>query len=290
MKEPLVSAVIPTYNEENVIADCIQTLLSQSYQKLEIIIVDDGSKDKTRGIVKQFPVVKLIPGKHKGPGFSRNLGAKHAKGEILIFVDADMTFDKDYIKYLVKPILKDNSIGTEERHQKSSNLQNIWSRCWGLYVTGDRMNNEKKGLVFRAILKDKFFDLGCFDPKYGYADDLTFLLKYNIKPDLADKAICYHNNPATLRETFNQSKWIGSSLPLHYPFLGKKYLFPLILLSGLSLYSHSSVYLFSKKLVKKQFQPKNPIELLYLLTFSLTRVLGTFQGILKRNISGINYR
>ena len=65
--------------------------------------------------------------------------------------------------------------------------------------------------LFRAIRKDKFFELGGFDPKYGYADDQTFWLKYGIRPIVATNTTCYHKNPETLRATYKQARWIGAS-------------------------------------------------------------------------------
>ena len=79
----VISVVIPTYNEEKDIGLCLSSLKEQSYKNLEVIVVDDGSTDKTREIVKKFKKIKLIEGEHKGPGFSRNIGARHAKGDIL---------------------------------------------------------------------------------------------------------------------------------------------------------------------------------------------------------------
>src|SRR3990167_4182565 len=97
-----VSLIIPAYNEEEVIGNCLKSLLKQTFKPLEIIVVDDGSTDNTISIVKncQLPTVncQLFCQKHLGPGSARNLGASKAKGEILIFVDADMTFDKNFVK------------------------------------------------------------------------------------------------------------------------------------------------------------------------------------------------
>ena len=145
MKETLVSVVIPTYNEEKSIGKCIISLQEQSYPNLEIIIVDDGSLDKTREIIKKFKKVKLIEGEHKGPGFYRNLGAEFAKGEILVFVDADMAFEKDYVKKLIAPIIAKECIGTENSRQIASNEENIWSRCWGLYSSSEKDKNKEIG-------------------------------------------------------------------------------------------------------------------------------------------------
>ena len=128
----IVTIVIPTFNEEKDVGNVIKSLHKQTFKNFEIIIVDDGSTDKTREIIRKFKRVKLIEGQHKGPGFSRNLGAKNAKGKFLVFVDADMTFGKEYIKNLISPMLKnDRLIGTTHDYEVVLNTKNIWGRCWG---------------------------------------------------------------------------------------------------------------------------------------------------------------
>ena len=208
----LVSIVIPTYNEEKDIGKCLSSLKEQSYKKIEIVLVDDGSTDKTLEIVKKFKGIKVIKGEHKGTAFSRNLGAKQAKGEILVFIDADMCFDKDYIKNLVMPIVNDETgklIGTTHDYEIATNTDNKYSYLWGkIRVSKEDAKNVK---IFRAIRKDKFLELGGFDSKYGYADDQTFWFKHKIKPQVAENTTCYHKNPSSLKSTFKQARWIGAS-------------------------------------------------------------------------------
>ena len=207
---PIISVIIPTYNEEKDIADCLKSLGKQSFKKTEIIVVDDGSTDHTKEVIKKFNKVKLINGEHLGPGYSRNIGAKIAKGRILVFIDSDMEFDKDYIKNLARPILLDkNVIGSTHELEIVKNIDNIWSRCWGRV----RVSKEEaeKVKIFRAIRKNKFLELGGVDTKYGYADDQTFWFKYKIKPVVAIGSVCYHKNPENLKQVYRQSKWIGAS-------------------------------------------------------------------------------
>jgi glycosyltransferase involved in cell wall biosynthesis len=145
-----ISIIIPTYNEEENISKCIYSLENQSYKNFEILVIDDGSKDNTKKIIKKYKRVKLIEGEHKGPGFSRNIGAKNAEGEILVFVDADMTFDKNYLKDLIKPILDNKElIGTTHETEIAKNIENIWSRCWGKERITPKYQNTPK--IFRAI-------------------------------------------------------------------------------------------------------------------------------------------
>lgn len=207
------SVIIPFYNEEDSIEDCLKSLIDQSV-KTEIIAVDDGSIDRSTELVKNFPV-KLLQQKHQGPGLARNLGATEAEGDILVFVDADMTFDRDFIKNLVQPILDKKTIGTFSKEEYVSNKNNVWSRCWNINrrLPIDRMHgndypNQQK--VFRAILKSEFNKTNGFKP-IGYIDDHTMSDQLGVLAQAAPGAIFYHQNPGSLSEVFKQARWIGKS-------------------------------------------------------------------------------
>lgn len=88
-KKPLVSTIIPVYNGEKYLAEAIESVLTQTYQDMEIIVVDDGSTDDTEGVAKSFKEIKycLIP--HSGAGEARNHGISQSCGEFLSFLDAD---------------------------------------------------------------------------------------------------------------------------------------------------------------------------------------------------------
>lgn len=209
-----VSAIIPAFNEEKEISDCLQSLKEQTWKDLEIIVVDDGSTDKTREIVQQFPV-KLLQQSHFGPGKARNLGAKEAKGEILIFVDADMTFDKKFVEKLIKPIIKGSTIGTFSKEELVANKDNIWSQCWNFNkgLPTDQMhpkNYPDTQPVFRAILASEFNRAGGFRP-IGYVDDYTLSDALEVLATNAPGAVFYHQNPGSLEEVFRQARWIGKS-------------------------------------------------------------------------------
>jgi glycosyltransferase involved in cell wall biosynthesis len=230
-KMTVLSIIIPTHNEEKDIFQCLKSLTEQSFKKFEVIIVDDGSTDKTLEIVKRFSKVRIFEQNHKGPGVARNLGAKNSKGDILIFIDSDMTFDKDYLKNLIEPIISDRTgqiIGATHEQEIVENTSNIWGRCWGKIRVSKE--NAKDVKVFRAIRRDAFFQMQGFDPKYGYADDQTFWFKYGKRPKVAEGAICYHKNPETLKGVYRQSRWIGASIDnifIKIPLIS--YLVPLIL-------------------------------------------------------------
>lgn len=94
----MISVIIPMYNVENYLHECILSVLNQSYQNFEIICVDDGSSDSSVDIVSQYiksdERIKLFQNEtNKGQGFSRNVGLSHAKGEYIFFLDADDWID-----------------------------------------------------------------------------------------------------------------------------------------------------------------------------------------------------
>jgi len=203
-----VSVIITAYNEEDHIYKCLTSLQLQTYKKMEIIVVDNGSTDSTYTIAesvfadrtKPIRVYKLKD--NRGPGGGRNYGASKAKGDILCFLDADMMFRKDYIEKLVEPIIKGKEIGTFHGREKVANIENKWARAWSIERVVDPP--EYSG-VFRAILASEFKG---FDNSKGYFDDDIGLSKSRCVPE----AVCYHNNPSSLKEAYEQCKWIGKSL------------------------------------------------------------------------------
>lgn len=213
-----VSVIIPTYNEEKTILDCLESLGEQTYKDFEIIIVDDGSTDKTRELVRNLtrliPDLKLLRQKHKGAGAARNRGARRAKGDILVFVDADMTFDKDFIKKLIAPIVKGEATGTFSKEEYLANKDIVWARCWNINrgFPADRMHpvdypDSQK--VFRAIIKKAFEKAGGFDEKAGYTDDWSLAERLGKEAVVAPGAVFYHKNPETLGDVFIQSRWMA---------------------------------------------------------------------------------
>lgn len=87
----LVSVIIPCFNVEPFVAECIESVLNQTYPDIEIICVDDGSEDGTLNVLEKFSnkIDLIIPENHKGAGAARNTGLAHARGDYIQFLDAD---------------------------------------------------------------------------------------------------------------------------------------------------------------------------------------------------------
>lgn len=218
-----ISIIIPTYNEKGTLENCIESLGFQTFTDFETIIVDDGSTDGTIQILenlsKTLPNFSFVRQNHLGAGAARNLGAKKASGEILIFVDADMTFDKNFLKNLVEPILNPTSPklrgarGTFSKEEIVSNWENVWARHWNINEGWEDKRRHPKAFpdtqpVFRAILKSEFEKVGGFTPG-GYNDDWSLGKKLGYDATNAPGAIFYHRNPSSLAEVYKHAKWVG---------------------------------------------------------------------------------
>ncbi|MDO8589382.1 MAG: glycosyltransferase family 2 protein [Armatimonadota bacterium] len=207
-----VSVIVPTYNEENYIGECLKTLMSQTHPDYEVIVVDDGSKDRTVDVASGFGI-KVIHQDHKGPGLARNMGAEQSSGEILSFLDADMSFEPDFLVRLTLPIEEGRAVGASSKDELVANNANVWARCWTINAglpPGRRHpdNLPPEDDVFRAIRRSAFFSVGGYDD-IGCSQDRTISRKLGSKALFAEGAICYHRNPASLGEVFRDARWYG---------------------------------------------------------------------------------
>ncbi len=250
-----VSIVIPTYNEEKTIGECLDSLSRQSFRDFEIIIVDDGSTDRTMSVLSELKIknlkFKILKQDHKGAGTARNLGVKHAVGDILVFVDVDMTFAPDFIEKLIEPISGDPTLperlrgarGTFSKEEYVLNWDNVWARCWNINEGWMEQRRHPKHYpdkqkVFRAILKSEFDRVGGFDPKRGYTDDWSLSERLGYEASSAVGAVFYHKNPDALLKVFRQARWAAKRRyklgVLGYFVSLVRVSFPISFLSGLS--------------------------------------------------------
>lgn len=108
-----ISVIIPTYNVENVVGVCIESVRNQTYQDLEIIIVDDGSTDGTLDVIKKYADynsnIIIIRQKNLGPSAARNVGIHAANGEYIFFVDGDDWLEPDCLEKLLNRYHQENA-------------------------------------------------------------------------------------------------------------------------------------------------------------------------------------
>ena len=148
---PPVSVIIAAYNEAKVISKTIATLLNSDYPNLDILVVDDGSKDDTAGVVSAAygsdPRVTVIKKPNGGKASALNLGIKQCRGEIIVALDADTVFARDTINKLVRHFA-DPSIGAVSGNVKVGNRNNpltIWQAVE--YITSQNFDRRAFDLL-----------------------------------------------------------------------------------------------------------------------------------------------
>lgn len=106
MLHPFISVVIPVYNAEKYLAQCVQSVLAQDYDSFELVLVNDGSKDGSGALCDRLAAedsrIRVIHKENGGAADTRNCGAQAASGEYIAFIDADDFIARDYLSYLVE--------------------------------------------------------------------------------------------------------------------------------------------------------------------------------------------
>lgn len=166
----MISVIIPLYNKEQIIEKCIQSVLSQDYKDFEVVIVNDGSTDRSAEIVKgiEDSRIRLIEQKNGGPSKARNTGVKNAKGEWVVFLDADDEFLPGALKKFSSLIQTHPNIGMFGCANIRTDGKNIvksckvkdgyYKNCYKVYALG--MYNYRTGctIVKRDIALNNPFD------------------------------------------------------------------------------------------------------------------------------------
>ena len=111
MSHPLVTIIIPVYNNEQFVSKCVESVMRQTYQNLQIVIIDDGSTDSSLAICKQIndERVEVYLKMNGGASSARNYGLQYIKGEYVLFVDSDDYLISDAVEKLVSIAVKTNA-------------------------------------------------------------------------------------------------------------------------------------------------------------------------------------
>ena len=149
-----VSVIIPTYNRAHVLPIAIDSVLAQNYKDYEIIVVDDGSTDNTKEILKPYlskPNVRYIYQKHKMQAAARNNGIRHSKGGYIAFLDSDDFWYPEKLELQVKILEENHEVGMVYSNQMLLN-DNLSDKAIK-YSPGVL----KSGNIFRDLLLRKFY-------------------------------------------------------------------------------------------------------------------------------------
>ncbi len=204
------SIVIPAYNAEKTIGKCLDSVKRQNFSDFEVILINDASTDKTEEIINQYNAKQIVLEKNLGPAGARNVGIKKAQGEIVVFVDSDVTFKENNALselneiFLEKPEI-DGIIMVKDKTPLNKGLTPLYIAYYKYYLWSQPGEYQTSFTTERSAVKRNIFDrFGYFDQKYKGADveDFEFgyrLAKENIKIYIARNILVGHHF-----ETFRQ--------------------------------------------------------------------------------------
>lgn len=212
----MVSVIVPIYNAEKYLSECISSVLSQSYKDFELILIDDGSTDRSLNICNEFAKkdlrITVVHQENSGVSAARNNGLKNTKGEFVAFVDSDDYVEKNWLDLQVKAITTEGAdvavcgmkIDKQERilSKSSKAKENILldlQECGLMYSTFNK-------LYRRNLIHSDFND------RLKFGEDLLFNLEYfkNIKTiAVVSQALCFYrkDNPMSATANFREDKF-----------------------------------------------------------------------------------
>lgn len=180
--QPLISVIIPVYNVEKYLAQCLDSVIGQTYENLEIICVNDGSVDGSLGILREYERkdsrIKVIDKKNEGVSIARNTGLDAAKGEYVHFLDSDDYIESSLYEEALTCFTPDIDVVWFEhiqRHEDGSNWKHSWPLS-GVHTVSD-------DLLLASDVNapwDKLFKMSCLRkhgirfPEYIIYEDMAF--------------------------------------------------------------------------------------------------------------------
>ncbi len=218
----LISVIIPTYNVESYISQCLESLLCQSYKSLEIIVVDDGSTDNTIQIVEKYPV-KVFKQENKGASSARNKGIGKASGEYIHFMDADDYLNLQFYERLISTIqLADIDLACcEFVHERLPALSTNFEQVVLISNIRDKIlltNAGNDGATVRFLIKRSLLSKHklYFEESLSIAEDMLFNYKliYYAKNIITvpDAVYFYKNRPNSIMTSGGKIKRINKKL------------------------------------------------------------------------------
>ena len=192
---PLVSVILPVYNDQGTIRAAVDSLLTQTYPRLEVILVNDGSVDKTAEILRSYCEldgrVKFLDIVHSGTSGAKNQGYRESTGDVIFFAEGDAVYSKEYVEKAIQCLSESASIG-------------------GVCVLGGPLV-ERETLITRSmkaekLLMHKLISQGKMKPYYAWVFPKQVLEKVGL----------YDTNlsQAEDRDLFNRVKGAGYSIGL----------------------------------------------------------------------------
>lgn len=173
IEKGLVSIITPMYNGERFVAKTIESVLKQNYTKWEMIIIDDGSKDNSPAIVEEYSKrderIKLVRQKNAGSGAARNNGIRRAKGQYICLLDADDTWENNFLEEQIKLIKEKDATLVFSSHNRIDEKDNI---CLKPFIVPEKID-------YNSLLKT--CSISCLTAMYDVSKFGKFYLREDFK-------------------------------------------------------------------------------------------------------------
>ena len=221
----MVSVVIPVFNGKDTLNECLGSVLNQTYDNYEIIVVDNNSTDKTASIIRKFQKndgrVKYIFEKERKRGAARNTGERNAKGEIILMTDSDCIAPKNWIMKMTKLIVQDGFDAVQGLEENVG--KDFWSeQCHLRFMAKYGLLKQARGIEILgkvdtknfAIKKDVLKSVGFTSRDYFSGNDTELSIKLSQKDFKMkfEKIKIRHFNPCSFFEVVKKqicrAEWV----------------------------------------------------------------------------------
>jgi glycosyltransferase involved in cell wall biosynthesis len=189
MKNPKLSIIIPVYNGEKTLKNCLNSILNQNFKNFELIIINNNSSDNTKSIIGKFirknSKIKYFFEKKQGIGNARYKGERNAKGEIILMTDCDCIAPKNWAKEIIKAFSNKKIIAVQgeikslEKNYWADNIDNEKER-----IAKERVKDNCPGIIDTAnfaIRKNVLKKIGFSNSQVKYSNDLELEIRLKSK-------------------------------------------------------------------------------------------------------------
>ncbi len=203
-----MSIVIPTFNGAARIGNCLDAILRQAATRdVEVLVVNDGSRDNTAEVIQGYPGVRLINQTNAGPAAARNRGAKEARGTILLFTDDDCVPTPGWLDAMLEPF-KDPEVAGVKGVYRTHQIELVARFVQLEYEDRYRLMNGLSSIDFidtysAGFRRDRFLEIGGYDVSFPVACAEDVELSYRMSArgwemKFAPHAVVYHTHPSSL--------------------------------------------------------------------------------------------
>lgn len=235
--DPLVSVIVPNYNYARALRLCLTALREQTYPRTEIIVVDDHSTDDSVAVAESLGVRVVHTPANGGPAVARNLGAAHAAGEILFFVDSDVAVKPDAVANAVAILRSRPELGAVCGNYdpvpliRDSLLEEYRCLQQSYWLIADEGRITTLYTALLAMRADVFAEIGPFNPRLRETEnaDYGFRLAQRYEILLTPAVRGVHDHDHDLRELVRK---VFTRAMLHIPMYARRPTFPGGLSSG----------------------------------------------------------